>query len=266
MYNLIIKNLKLADTLKYKNQLIKCILLITPLILLSCSDKENTNSDSEDKSTESEKKSTKSQPSTTPVISVQEKKQRFKNLLAEPIVNEYKELYTLYKKIQVNILEGTEKALIASLKTKYRATTDDELLNALKPHPPSVALAQAALESAWATSRFFNEANNAFGVWSYDDSDLRIAAKVKRDGKTIWVKKYLSVEDSVKDYYLTLARGSAFKEFRDLKMTTSDPFEFVTKLDKYSEKNIAYTEELAAMIRYNKFDSYDIESCCESTD
>ena len=149
------------------------------------------------------------------------------------IINEYKELYTLYAKIKLHISEGTGKELIARLKTKYRATTNEELLNALKPHPASVALAQAAMESAWATSRFFNEANNVFGVWYYNESDLRVAASGKRNGKTIWVKKYLSIRESVKDYYFTLAKGRAFKEFRALKMTSSDPYAFVAKLDKY---------------------------------
>lgn len=236
---------------------------MSALTFSACSESNKTTKDNLEKAdstteiTESGKK---------PTMSVQEKKQRFKNLLAQPIVNEYKELYALYNKINMDIVEGTESELIATLKAKYKASTNDELLNALKPHPPSVALAQAAMESAWATSRFFNEANNVFGVWSHDENDPRIAALVKRDGKTIWVKKYASIREAVKDYYFLLAKGGAFKEFRALKMTTTDPYEFVTKLDKYSEKGSVYGEELAAMIRYNKFDSYDVQACCDETD
>lgn len=235
----------------------------------SCSEtkkQDNDATDSSEKSTEVTQKTKDNVAKNGHVMSVKEKKQRFKNLLAEPIVNEYKELYTLYNKVNKNILEGSESELLATLKAKYRATTNDELLNALKPHPASVALAQAAMESAWATSRFFNEANNAFGVWSYNKNESRIAASTKRDGKTIWVKKYSSIREAVKDYYFTLARGRAFKEFRALKMTTSDPYAFVAKLDKYSEKGSVYGEELAALIRYNKFETYDIDSCCNETD
>ena len=91
---------------------------------------------------------------------------------------------------------------------------------ALKPHPKSIALAQAAMESSWATSRFFTEANNVFGVWSFNESEPRIAAGKKRGNKTIWVKKYHSIKASMQDYYRTLARGVAFSEFRKLKMET----------------------------------------------
>jgi len=40
-------------------------------------------------------------------------------------------------------------------------------------------------------------------------------------------------------------------------MTTNDPFVLVTKLDRYSEKGSLYGEELAAIIKFNKFNNYD---------
>ena len=129
---------------------------------------------------------------------------------------------------------------------------------ALKPHPKSIAIAQAAMESSWATSRFFREANNVFGVWSFNEDEPRIAALKKRGDKTIWVKKYNTVEEAVYDYYRTLARSGAFAEFRQTKMITSDPFILVTKLDRYSEKGSVYGEELISIIKFNKFNNYDI--------
>ena len=120
-------------------------------------------------------------------------------------------------------------------------------------------MAQAAMESSWATSRFFLEAKNVFGVWSFDEDEARIAAKQQRAGKTVWVKKYSSIDASIRDYYRTLARGDAFKEFRALKMKTSDPFLLVAKLDHYSEKGADYAKELSSIIRVNKFDAYDAE-------
>ena len=128
---------------------------------------------------------------------------------------------------------------------------------ALKPHPISITMAQAAMESSWATSRFFREATNIFGVWSFDEDEPRIAAGEKRGNKTIWVKKYSSVKSAINDYYRTLARGSAFVEFRQLKMTTNDPHELVKKLDRYSEKGAKYGEELTSIIKFNKFHLYD---------
>jgi Bax protein len=127
----------------------------------------------------------------------------------------------------------------------------------MKPHPKSIALAQSAMESSWATSRFFRAAKNVFGVWSFDKQDSRIEALKKRGNKTVWVKKYPTLEASIRDYYRTIARGKAFGEFRKLKMETDDPFKLVKKLDRYSEKGAAYGKELAAVIRQNNFTEYD---------
>ena len=113
------------------------------------------------------------------------------------------------------------------------------------------------MESAWGTSRFFVQANNIFGVWSFNKDEPRIAASEKRGNKTVYVKKYASLDDSIRDYYRVLARGAAFAEFRKLKMKSSDPHALVKKLDRYSERGAEYGNELSSMIRYNKFDSYD---------
>jgi Bax protein len=164
-----------------------------------------------------------------------------------------------YKDIKSSLEKGQAVENIEKLKIEYKVSTNDELLMALKPHPKSIAIAQAAMESSWATSRFFRDAYNIFGVWSFDKDEPRIAALKKRGDKTIWVKKYTSVEDSIYDYYRTLARSNAFAEFRKTKMKTSDPFVLVTKLDRYSEKGSLYGEELTSIIKFNKFDRYDVE-------
>lgn len=75
--------------------------------------------------------------------------------------------------------------------------------------------------------------------------------------KTIWVKKYPSVKAAISDYYRTIGRGHAFKEFRKLKMKTNDPHALVKKLDRYSEKGAKYGKELSAIIKFNKFGAYD---------
>ncbi len=192
-----------------------------------------------------------------PPMTVQEKKARFKSLIIPAVNTVYAELEKQYEDIKASLEKGESDANIEKLKVEYKASTDAELLMALKPHPKSIAIAQAAMESSWATSRFFREAYNIFGVWSFDENEPRIAALQKRGDKTIWVKEYASIEDAVFDYYRTLGRSDAFAEFRQTKMETSDPFVLVTKLDRYSEKGSVYGEELTAIIKFNKFDSYD---------
>jgi Bax protein len=192
-----------------------------------------------------------------PPMTVQEKKARFSSLIVPAVNNVYANLMKQYEEIKIITAAGQSNDEIEQLKIEYKVTTNSELLMALKPHPRSIAVAQAAMESAWATSRFFREANNVFGVWSFDEDEPRIAALQKRGDKTIWVKKYSSVEEAVYDYYRTLARSSAFAEFRQTKMITNDPFVLVTKLDRYSEKGSVYGEELTAIIKFNKFSDYD---------
>jgi Bax protein len=192
-----------------------------------------------------------------PQMTVQEKKSRFKSLIVPAVDTVYAKLMTQYNGIKATLDAGKSNAKIEALKIEYKTATDAELLMALKPHPKSIAIAQAAMESSWATSRFFSVAYNIFGVWSFDENEPRVAALKKRGDKTIWVKKYASIEASVEDYYRTLGRSSAFAEFRQTRMETDDPFILVTKLDRYSEKGSLYGEELTSIIKFNKFDQYD---------
>lgn len=190
-------------------------------------------------------------------MSVKEKKKNFISKVIPAIKATYKILDEQYDDISSHINDARYKYRILSLKKLYKVKTNQELLIALKPHPKSIAIAQAAIESAWATSRFCREANNLFGVWSSKKTDLRIAAGIKRGNKTIWLKKYTTIEASVMDYYITISRSKAFKEFRILNMLTDNPYALALKLDLYSEKGKIYTQELIALIKYNKFYLYD---------
>ncbi|MBU2871866.1 glucosaminidase domain-containing protein [Colwellia sp. E2M01] len=193
-----------------------------------------------------------------PKMTVQEKKARFKSLIVPAVDHVYTQLMSRYERIKNNIDAGENKTEIEALKTEYKASSNEALLMALKPHPRSIAIAQAAMESSWATSRFFRVANNIFGVWSFDEDEPRVAALKKRGDKTIWIKKYNSIEAAVYDYYRTLGRSHAFGEFRQTRMITDDPFILVTKLDSYSEKGSLYGEELTSIIKFNKFNQYDV--------
>lgn len=191
-------------------------------------------------------------------MDVQTKKERFYSLLVPIVQKTYEELQKQYEEVARDIQEGKNQKRIAELKAFYEVGSDEELLAALKPHPPSIAIAQAALESGWATSRFFVKANNVYGMWSFDPDEPRIAANEQRNGtQTIWLKRFDSLEESVRAYYELLARSSAYKDFRQMRLTTDNPLQLVKKLDNYSEIGEAYTKELEKMIRYNKLRRYD---------
>jgi len=84
-------------------------------------------------------------------MSVATKKKRFYALLVPAIKKVHVELLEQFKTVLQDIKNGTNPQKIAELKAMYKVDTDEELLLALKPHQKSIALAQAAMESSWAT-------------------------------------------------------------------------------------------------------------------
>lgn len=190
-------------------------------------------------------------------MSVSEKKTRFRCLVQGEIDSVYTELNDRYLIVRNNIRRNKDDNYMQQLRSKYRVESNQDLLLAIKPHPKSIAIAQAALESAWGTSRFFQEANNLFGIRAATEYQPRIAANGKGAKKTVWLRKYESIKESIIDYYFVLSRGNAFKEFRRLSMKTSDPHQLVKELDQYSERKNAYVQELSSMIRFNQFQKLD---------
>ena len=190
-------------------------------------------------------------------MTVQVKKERFFYLMVPPIQKVHKELLVKFEDVKSSLKTGENKEKITDLKKEYKVSSDEALLKALKPHAPSIVLAQAAMESAWATSRFFTKANNVFGMWSSNKDQARIAAGEKRGSKTIWLRKFSSLEESVREYYKMMGRGRAYKQFREHRYESKDVFVIIKGLDKYSEIGQKYIKELGSMIRYNKLAKYD---------
>jgi len=60
-----------------------------------------------------------------------------------------------------------------------------------------------------------------------------------------------------------LGKNWAYKRFRKERTLTNNPHILVDYLGSYSEKKEEYTKLLKSMIKYNKFDKYDINSIIE---
>lgn len=191
-------------------------------------------------------------------MSVHEKKKRFFALVLPPTQKIYQELHAKYREIQDNLDQKEYQEEISTLKKLYKVKTKEQLLLALKPHPISIALAQAAVESAWATSRFSVEANNLFGMWSGKESEERIAAKGQRENKrTVWLKKFPSFEASIRAYYLTIGRAKAYASFRKYRYESDNVFEIIKGLNKYSELGEAYVSIIKNVIKHDNLTKYD---------
>jgi len=190
-------------------------------------------------------------------MTVSEKKDRFKELLIPAIDKVYCALEKQYSEVKILLKTDENSKKIEELMLSYSAKNHEDLLHRIKPHAKSVALAQAAIESAWGTSRFFRVANNVFGVWSSKKSEPRVAANNKRGKRTIYIKKYENIADSVKDYYKILASAKVYKKFREEKMRSNNPYKLTKHLDKYSDIGAEYGKRLSKMIKFNKFYELD---------
>ncbi|MBU0631226.1 glucosaminidase domain-containing protein [bacterium] len=190
-------------------------------------------------------------------MTTEQKKERFFYLVAPAVEKVHNMLMKRYTTIAEDIKEGKDLKEVNRLKALYNIKSDAKLLQALKPHPQSIVLAQAAMESSWGTSRFFVEANNIFGVHSINPNEPRIAASEKHGKRTVWLVKFKSIDESVRAYYRTMAISKAFKKFRATRVETDNPHVLVKSLDRYSEIGDTYAKQLSQVINHNNLTEYD---------
>lgn len=205
-------------------------------------------------------------------LNVEKKKARFIDLMLPAIlvakfrIREHRrKVKNLFDKAQQKNLPTADSLYLDNKMETYRCEDIQELITKLHTHPPSIVLAQAALECGWGTSRFFVEGNNVFGIWSYDADEPRLKASYSRGDKSVYVRKYDNLALSIQDYFRTISRVPAYQTFVQKRLETSDPFKLVPHLRDYSELREIYVKRLKNMIRLNEFTQYDgyyIDSTC----
>ena len=166
----------------------------------------------------------------------------------------------IVKKLKVKKeLTESEKIYAEKLFKKYKTEYGNwnELESKMIVYPASLILTQGAIESAWGTSRFFREANNAFGVWSTNPNEPRIAAKGSRGDFTPHLKKYDTLKDTVEDITLIISRSSAYTGARKMIWEGKSPYEIAGGLTKYSEEGKEYVKKVRSTLKYNNFHEYD---------
>ncbi len=157
------------------------------------------------------------------------------------------------EKISEGISLSDEEALyLSSMLEKYRTDNIDDLLFRLNTHPPSVILAQAALESGWGSSRFFSRGNNLFGTWTYQDNSgiMAISSGVR-------LSRYHSILESVEDYLYNINVSRAYRNFRKGRAATLNPFRLINHLYNYSTLKREYVRRLNRLLRSANLETYD---------
>ena len=127
--------------------------------------------------------------------------------------------------------------------------------------PVSMAIAQAAKETGWGTSRFAQEGNALFGQWTWSGKGIKPADA--EDNSTHKVMRFKFLQASVKAYQRNLNTHSSYKDFRSARAELRDKGKKLDSmilteyLDKYAETGKEYVKILQQIIRQNDLTDFD---------
>jgi Bax protein len=186
------------------------------------------------------------------------------------LLQQRKKLQQLFLHINQQPLTSAQQKWLKKIARRYRvkqnlfksAKARNELLSKVDIIPPSLALAQAANESAWGKSRFATEANNLFGIWTYDASK-GIVPQQRSSGKKHLVRKFNHVGDSIVYYIHTLNSHPAYQKLRELRQQLRlqqkpiDGHALASGLEHYSARGNQYIESIRKLIRQNQWAGLD---------
>ncbi len=171
-----------------------------------------------------------------------------------------KRLFTILNK---NSNTDIEKKWLEKKYKQYGVRKND--LSTLKVRmdeiPVSLAIAQAAKETGWGTSRFALKGNALFGQWTWSGEGLK--PKNADEGKDHKVMKFHSLQLSVRAYLRNLNTHSSYKNLRKArtelrnKNKSLDSFILAKHLDKYAETGNQYIEVLHKIIDQNNLKDFD---------
>jgi Bax protein len=137
-----------------------------------------------------------------------------------------------------------------------------ELVRRIDVIPPSLALAQAAEESGWGTSRFAREGNAIFGQRTWRGKN-GIKPMRRDEGKKFKVRSFGSLIDGIMSYARNLNGHFAYDKFRLARETQRrrggelDGYSLAPTLERYSERGGAYIKTIRMLMRVNKLQAFD---------
>lgn len=217
-------------------------------------------------------------PDFAAIQDVTEKKASFFEFLSpyidsvnQQILAQRQRLITFREKINNgSTLTRNEMNYLSDLRVEYELENEvlntanlvNRLLRRVDIIPSSLALAQAANESAWGTSRFAVEGNNFYGQWCYTEGCGIVPAR-RIAGANHEVKSFDSVFESVKAYIMNLNTFPNYQKLRDIRQQVRqggrsiDGISLSEGLDTYSSRGDDYIFELQSMIYSNNLLEFD---------
>ena len=147
------------------------------------------------------------------------------------------------------------------LEYKVKGGNIDELKLRMDIIPTSIALAQAAKESGWGTSRFALEGNAIFGQWTW--SGTGIAPLMRDKSKSHKILKFPILRASVKAYKNNLNTHKSYKKFRELRKELRKGnkelkgLKLTKTLSNYAQTGSEYIKILEQIIIQNKLMEFE---------
>ena len=170
---------------------------------------------------------------------------------------------TLFSVINKSNNSVAEKQWLEKKYKQYGVKSGD--LSSLKVRmdeiPVSLAIAQAAKETGWGTSRFAQEGNALFGQWTWSGEGLK--PKDADADKGHKVMKFNVLQASVRAYQRNLNTHRTYREFRKARAELRDlnkpldSMELSKYLNKYAETGNQYVEVLQKIIKQNNLKDFD---------
>ena len=169
----------------------------------------------------------------------------------------------------IRAVSRDDRAAVERWAKLYRVETDGRTLAEIQKQlllradfvPVSLALAQAAIESGWGTSRFALQGNALFGQWAWQKDAGMTPARASNSNAV--VRSFPNLFGSVRAYMHNLnthPRYAAFRARRHLLRgrTKSDlGYQLSNFLDGYAEIGEAYVAKLKTLIRSNDLGRYE---------
>jgi len=156
-------------------------------------------------------------------------------------------------------LSPADEAWLVAISERYgmKKTNIRELLARVDIIPPSLAIAQAAEESGWGTSRFATEGNALFGQRIYRQGNKGMVPHKRPKGKSFKVRAFAELIDGVKAYVHNLNSHFAYKIFREqraelrAKERHINGYLLAGTLTRYSERGSDYVNSIRSIMRAN---------------
>ena len=201
------------------------------------------------------------------IVNVKKRKELFIQIVLPLILEENKKIRserkTLFAILIKNNNSQAEKNWLRSKFKQYGVVNKDlaTLKIRMDEIPVSLAIAQAAKETGWGTSRFAQEGNALFGQWTFTGEGMKPAGASDKEAHK--VMKFKILKASVRAYQRNLNTHKSYKKFRKVRAIQRDVFgnlnslELVNYLDKYAETGKVYVEILKKIIEQNKLMDFD---------